>query len=97
MNYADKILENDKIGMYSFFDRTFNAYNSPFCARSDREALKVCRDILKLHDDSITINADVISLYRVGVFDQQSGLITSELTELIKLDELIPKEVIENA
>lgn len=97
MTNADKILKNDKVGIYTIFDNTFKAHNSPFGSRNDREALKVCRDILKAPDDSFTINADCLSLYRVGIFDQVTGVIVPELTKLVDFVELLPEEVKENA
>lgn len=98
MTNADKILKNDKVGIYTVYDETFKAHNSPFGSRNDREAIKVCRDIVKCTDDSFAINADVLSLYRVGIFDQVTGEIVPELTKIVDFVELLPKdEVVCNA
>lgn len=63
-------------GFYSVYTKSLDFYNVPFYASSDKEALNVIRNsIFAGADIAMKDHLDDLSLYRIGSFDSDTGMI----------------------
>lgn len=70
------------------YDSKAEAYMSPFVMRSDGEAIRAFGDAVAKGGTPMSDHPEDYHLYRVGTFDQQSGLIVpcDKVTLAIALD-----------
>ena len=62
--------------MYSIYDAMVEAFVNPMFFRTDREAQRSFLDEANREDSNIHLHRDHYSLYCVGVFDDDTGLVT---------------------
>lgn len=67
-----------KFNLYSVFDVVANSFASPFLSPNDRVATRSFADLVKDPQSRVHHNPADYSLYIVGTFDDESGIIESE-------------------
>ena len=79
-----------KLNMYTIFDRASMAYMRPFFYESDGAAVRAFGDIAADADHMIGKHPEDYSLYRCGMFDDQTGSVVDEkLSCLARAHELV--------
>lgn len=63
-----------KLNIYAIFDSATNAYMQPFPMQSDGQALRAFTDLAVRADHDIGQHPEDYSLWRVGSFDDNEGL-----------------------
>lgn len=69
-----------RLNMYSVYDRLMQVYLTPFYARADVEAVRQMRNSMQdpqMAKSPLVTNPKDYDLAKVGVFDDETGLITS--------------------
>jgi hypothetical protein len=82
--------------MYSIFDSAVKAYLQPFYCRTRGEAIRSFTDAVKNPDGMFNKHALDYTLIYIGVFDDQSGVVTAEAPgpeRVINATEVLPDEV----
>lgn len=74
-----------KLAICSLKDRAINAYNRPFVVRTTAEAVRSLTDEANTKDSEISKHPEDYDLYLIGYFDDQTGDITDENTDLPNL------------
>lgn len=72
-----------KLNLYSIFDAAVGAYQRPFCAQSDGEAVRAFSDLAVAADHPVGQHPKDYSLYRVGTFSDQTGQVDPEPGECL--------------
>lgn len=67
-----------KLNIYSIFDQACGLYSRPFFTQSDGEAIRSFTDISTDAEHPIGKHPEDYTLYRLGIFDDQNGLLTNE-------------------
>ena len=67
-----------KLCFYSVFDSAVGAYMRPFVMQSDGQAVRQFTDEAVGADNPIASHPEDYSLFRVGMFDDNSGTIIAE-------------------
>ncbi len=67
-----------KLNAYSVFDQASGLYCRPFFAQSDGEAVRQFSDLALDADHPVGKHAADYTLFRLGIFDDNSGLLTNE-------------------
>lgn len=70
-----------KLNMYSIFDAASGLYSRPFFTQADAEAKRSFTDIAQDAEHPIGKHPDDYTLFRIGMFDDNTGKITDELNE----------------
>lgn len=65
-----------KLKIYSVFDSKAKAYNSPFYLRNSGEATRGFADVVNDGKSQISKYPEDYSLFELGEFDDETGLIT---------------------
>lgn len=77
--------------MFSVHDKAVNAFMSPFFAPTDAAAVRMLKDALNDPSSGFARHSGDYTLYCVGVFDDQSGVVAPQgpdrVIELIALQE----------
>ncbi len=72
-----------RVFMYCVFDSCSGLYDRPFCAQADGAAVRSFGDIACDAEHPIGMHPEHYSLFRVGLFDDNSGVIEPELAVCI--------------
>ncbi len=72
-----------KLNIYSIFDTASALYLRPLFAQSDGQALRSFSDVAVDTDHEIGSHPEDYSLFRLGIFDDNSGKITNENNECL--------------
>lgn len=72
-----------KINAYAILDSKSKTYSKPFYFIHDGEALRAFRGSIQKGDTQISQFPEDFSLYKIGVFDDQSGQMKTEKIEYI--------------
>lgn len=64
--------------MYSIYDKVSNAFTTPFYAHNDGMAVRMFSNTVNDPSTQISQSVADYSLFRVGLFDEQTGLLTPE-------------------
>jgi len=67
-----------KLNVYSIFDNASGLYSRPFYAQSDGEAIRSFSDIACDADHPIGMHPADYTLFRVGIWDDNTGKLTDE-------------------
>lgn len=77
-----------KVNVYSVFDEKAGAYLQPFFMVNDAMAIRAVKNAVSDPDHNFSLNAADYTLFRVGTWDDDGGILTSEKTGLANLLEL---------
>lgn len=66
---------------YCIFDRASGVYDRPFFAQTDQVAVRSFCDICSDGDTQVGQHPDDYTLFRVGTFDNNKGLLQGEVPE----------------
>jgi len=72
-----------KLNIYSIFDTASGLYSRPFFTPSDAEAIRSFTDISMDAEHPIGKHPEDYTLYRIGLFDDTTGLLTNEENEAL--------------
>ena len=83
-----------ELKMYALSDQAVECFNRPFCARSNGEAIRSLADELNRGDNPMALHPEDYVLYFIGVFDDDTGVITATETPMVlqRCADLIIKE-----
>ncbi len=70
-----------KLNIYSIFDTASGLYSRPFFTLSDAEAIRSFSDITQDAEHPIGKHPEDYTLFRLGVFDDTTGLLNNEANE----------------
>lgn len=81
------------LNMYSIFDQKVEAYAAPFFLATDAVAIRSVGDAMSDPASALGKHPDDYALFRIGVFDDATGLILQEGPEkVVELAALVVKE-----
>ena len=67
-----------KLNVYSIYDQTAKAYITPFFMHNDAMAVRAFSDnINKGEDSQLSLHPDQFTLYRIGEYDDVTGILIS--------------------
>lgn len=69
--------------MYCIRDAVLDAFEAPWCALSDASAQRTFVNLLKDDDSPYFRNKEDFSLWRVGQFDTENGIVSCEPVRLM--------------
>jgi hypothetical protein len=72
-----------KINVYAIYDVAAAIYKSPFMMRTDGEALRGFMDLSVSGENEIGKHPEQFQLFKIGVFDDGSGLYSSNTPTLL--------------
>ncbi len=72
-----------RVFMYSVYDSCSGTYDRPICAQADGAAIRSFGNIAIAADHPIGMHPEHYSLFRVGLFDDNTGVIEPELAVCI--------------
>ncbi len=67
-----------KLNAYSIYDQASGLYSRPYYTQSDADAIRSFGDITIDADHPIGKHPEDYTLYRLGIFDDTTGLLTNE-------------------
>lgn len=67
-----------RLNVYTIFDSASQAYMRPFFMQSDGQALRSFTDIAQDAEHEIGKHPEDYSLYRIGTYDDQKGVLHAE-------------------
>lgn len=73
-----------KLKVYAIKDTLNGAYMNPFYLQNDNVAIRAFANVIKYgpDDNNIKMNAKDMELYKIGEFDEENGMLTSEINFL---------------
>lgn len=82
------------MNLYTVYDKTARSWQNPWAANNDVHALRSFRmEINRAHDqNALYLHPDDFELHRCGGFDQETGLISTQGTELVATGASVRKE-----
>ena len=81
-----------KMNFYSIFDSAVNAYMRPFVMQADAQAIRMLGDESVRADSDISGHPEDYSLFRLGSFDDNEGLLKAcEPICIARAHELVAK------
>lgn len=72
-----------RLNVYCVFDRASGAYDRPWCARSDDEAVRSFTDIASDADHPIGKHPEDFTLFRIGTWADDKGELRGESPEKV--------------
>lgn len=90
-------MNQNKIGIYAIFDRAANAFMQPNFMATDGAAIRAFSDTVNRKSTEerpnvIRMHASDYEFYKLGTYDDQTGVITSEVKCLITALNCLEKE-----
>lgn len=73
--------------MYSILDKGVQAFSQPFCAHNDYAARRVFERAVADPESIMSIKPSDFALFRIGSFDDDLGLISSEVSHPVPIFE----------
>lgn len=67
-----------KLNLYSIYDTATGAYARPFFSQADGQAIRMFSDIARDPEHEVGKHPKDYSLFRIGIFDDQSAQLTPE-------------------
>ena len=67
-----------RLNIYSIYDTAAKAYQRPFFAGQDGEALRMFGDLANGDDTPVGQHPEHFSLYRIGTYDDQTATLAEE-------------------
>lgn len=71
-----------KLGVFAIRDRAIDAFMNPFCAPSNGMAIRSFSDEVNRDDSPMNKHPDDYELYKLGVWDQDTGEFVNERSML---------------
>lgn len=72
-----------KLTIYSVYDTAAGLYSRPFFTQTDAEARRSFNDIAMDAEHPIGKHPEDYSLFRIGIFDDNTGLLSNEANECL--------------
>jgi len=69
--------------LYSIFDKAAGIYTKPLFARADGEVMREFTNLCTSADHPYSDHPEDYSLFRLGIFDDQTGKLTDEANECL--------------
>lgn len=79
--------------MYTIHDRAAEVYNQPTFTLNEKIMLRILQNCLADPTHNFALNPDDYTLFEMGEYDDNTGLITGELKKITNLLALKPQQV----
>lgn len=70
-----------RLRMYAIYDSAAKAYQRPFYAGQDAEALRAFEDLVKDEKTPVNMHPEHYALFRVGEWDDQTATVKDDTNE----------------
>lgn len=84
-----------KLNAYVVYDRAAEAFSQPMFVINEAVMLRILKNCLQNPEHNYAMNPDDFTLYLMGEFDDNTGVITGELRKVTALNALITKQNLE--